>query len=190
MSRSSLVAVLGLLTAGYGLMFAPAGLAGGVYLNVPITHPERPANLPDDYLTQPAPRIVLGQSIAGVKLGESEAQVTATLGAPAYKMPEGQNTSWGYPKGLEGRIGFDHSAHVNSMWTLSRHQKTNKGIGPGSSLKQLRKAYPAVKCATGPFGPTSLICVLKSRHGGRTVETTFPFFTRSAGVREVEIGLG
>jgi hypothetical protein len=87
-------------------------------------------------------KILLGQSIDGIKLGEREAQVTARLGAPSFKMPNSEGASWGYPKGLEGRIGFDHSGRVNGMWTASRHQKTNKGIGPGSSLVQLHKAYP------------------------------------------------
>lgn len=132
--------------------------------------------------------IIVGQGIDGVKLSESEAQVISTLGAPTYKMPgrEGES-SWGYPKTLEGRIGFDSSMHVSGMWTLSKRQKTSKGIGPGSSLAQVRKAYPKVKCSTGPFGPKSLICILKSKLSGRVVETDFPFFTRSMGAREVDI---
>lgn len=135
--------------------------------------------------------IIVGQSIDGVKLGESEAQVISTLGVPTYKMPgrEGES-SWGYPKTLEGRIGFDKQLQVDGMWTISRHQKTNKGIGPGSSLAQVKKAYPKVKCSTGPFGPKSLICTLKSKLGGRAVETAFPFYTRAMGVREVDIGFG
>jgi hypothetical protein len=70
-----------------------------------------------------------------------------------------------------------------------KHQKTAKGSGPGASLAQVRKAYPSVKCSTGPFGPKSLYCALKSKYNGSVVETAFPFFTRSLGVREVAIGL-
>jgi hypothetical protein len=133
--------------------------------------------------------IVVGRGMDGVTLGESQAQVMTTLGEPAYKMP-GQNgeTSWGYPKTLEGRVGFDRQLQVDGMWTISRHQKTSKGVGPGSSLSKTRKAYPAAKCATGPFGPKSLICTLKSHYQGRGVETAFLFFTRSAPMREVDIG--
>jgi hypothetical protein len=132
-------------------------------------------------------KIVVGQSIDGVKLGESEAQVMTTLGAPTYKTPEGAETSWGYPKTLEGRVGFK-AGQVVGLWTLSKHQKTSKGVGPGSSLAQVKRAYPKAKCSAGPFGPKSLICVLKSKYQGRAVETSLPFFTRSAGVREVDIG--
>jgi len=134
-------------------------------------------------------KIVVGQGIAGVRLGESEAQVQKALGTPAYKTQEGKDSSWGYPKApLEGRIGFDQYGRVNGMWTGSRHQKTSKGIGPGSSLAQLHKVYPTAKCSTGPFGPKSVICALKSKYHGRTVETSFPFFYRNAGMREVDIG--
>lgn len=130
--------------------------------------------------------IVIGQSIDGIKLGETQAQVQQQLGPPGYKEPGNENV-WGYPTTFEGRIGFDTTLHVGGMWTLSQKQKTNKGIGPGSSLAKLRKAYPQVKCATGPFGPKSLICTLKSKYEGRVVETTFPLFTRAMGVREVNI---
>jgi len=134
-------------------------------------------------------KIVVGVGMAGIKLGESEAQVMTTLGAPTYKTPEGKVTSWGYPTTLEGRIGFTRG-HVSGMWTISKHQKTSKGVGPGSSLAQVRKAYPAAKCVTGPFGPKSLICSLKSRYLGKAVESSFVFFTRSVGAREVDIDFG
>jgi hypothetical protein len=134
--------------------------------------------------------IVVGRGMDGVTLGESEAQVMTTLGAPTYKMAEGQGgeSSWGYPKTLEGRIGFDRQLQVSGMWTISKHQKTSKGVGPGSSLANTRKAYPAAKCSTGPFGPKSLICVMKSHYQGRAAETAFVFFTRGAPMREVDIG--
>ena len=134
-------------------------------------------------------KIVIGQSVAGVKLGDSQAQVQQQLGTPAYTMPEPKNgIQWGFPAVFMGRVSFDATLHVRGMWTASKRQKTNKGIGPGSSLAQVRKAYPKIKCMTGPFGPKSLICVLKSKYQGRTVETAFPFFYRTAGAREVDIG--
>jgi hypothetical protein len=133
--------------------------------------------------------IVVGRGMDGVTLGESEAQVMTTLGVPTYKTPgQAGESSWGYPKTLEGRIGFDQQLQVNGMWTISKHQKTSKGVGPGSSLANTRKAYPAAKCSTGPFGPKSLICVMKSHDQGRAVETVFLFFTRGAPMREVDIG--
>ena len=135
-------------------------------------------------------KIVVGQSIAGITLGESQAQVKAQLGPPTLEQPPDYrgNVEWNYDKPpLLGAMSFAANGELIGMWTSSRHQKTNKGIGPGSSLAQVRRAYSKAKCSTGPFGPKSLICVLRSKYHGRTVETAFPFFTRSMGAREVDI---
>lgn len=131
--------------------------------------------------------VVIGQSIDGIKLGETQAQVQVQLGPPVYKEEVHGESVWGFPTTFEGRITFDTTLQVKAMWTISKQQKTNKGIGPGSSLAKLRKAYPQVKCATGPFGPKSLFCTLKSKDNGRVVETAFPFYTRALGIREVDI---
>jgi hypothetical protein len=134
--------------------------------------------------------IVVGQSIAGIKLGASQAQVTAVLGAPTLQQAPDTKGSveWNYAKQpLLGAISFAAGGELDSMWTSSKRQKTNKGVGPGSSLVQVRKAYPKAKCSTGPFGPKSVICVLKSKANGRAVETSFLFFTRSVAAREVDI---
>jgi hypothetical protein len=137
--------------------------------------------------------IVLGQSIAGVKLGESQTQVKAQLGSPTLEQAPDQqgNVEWNYAKPpLMGAATFAANGQLIGIWTISKQQKTPQGIGVGSSLAQVRKAYPKAKCSTGPFGPKSLICTLKSKFNGRTVETSFPFFTRSMGAREVGIGFG
>jgi hypothetical protein len=162
MRRSSLAASLGALLTACVLATAPSALA----------------------------TIVIGQSIAGVKLGESQSQVTAQLGAPTFARPPDYQGAieWNYAKPpLLGAMSFAHGELV-SMWTLSTHQKTSQGVGVGSSLAQVRKAYPKAKCSTGPFGPKSLICIVKSNYNGRVVETGFPFYTRAMGAREVDIG--
>jgi hypothetical protein len=135
-------------------------------------------------------KVVLGQSIAGVRLGESQSQVTAQLGAPTKMWPPDTKgrVEWNYDKPpLVGAVTFAANGELTGMWTLSKWQRTTKGIGVGSSLAQVKKAYPKVKCITGPFGPKSVICILKSKLGGRVVETDFPFFIRSMGAREVDI---
>jgi hypothetical protein len=138
-------------------------------------------------------KVILGQSIAGVKLGESQSQVTAQLGTPTLMQPPATNGSveWNYAKApLFGAVTFAASGELIGLWTISKRQKTAQGVGVGSSLSQVKKAYPKVKCVTGPFGPKSLICTLKSKLGGRVVETDFPFFTRAMGAREVGISFG
>jgi hypothetical protein len=159
--RSKVVAVLSLMLTAAALASAPTALAN----------------------------IVIGQSIAGLKLGSSEAQIIKILGQPTLKQqPDYQgNVEWNYAKPpLLGALGLTHG-RLNGMWTSSKRQKTSKGIGVGSSVAQVRKAYPKAKCSTGPFGPKSLICVLKTKYEGRVVETAFPFYTRSMGAREVDI---
>jgi hypothetical protein len=133
--------------------------------------------------------IIVGRSIAGVALGASEAQVTQTLGAPTLRQPpdvEG-NIEWNYAKPpLLGALGLRNGS-VIGLWTSSRRQKTAKGVGPGSSLAQVRHAYPKATCSTGPFGPKAVACTLYSTDGGRGVETIFMFFTRSMPAREVDL---
>jgi hypothetical protein len=133
--------------------------------------------------------IVVGEGIAGLTLGSSEAHIIKVLGQPTVKeRPDYQGkVEWRYTKPpLFGTLVLSHR-RLNAMSTSSKHQKTSKGIGAGSSLAQVRTAYPKAKCSTEPFGPGSLtVCVLKSEYDGRVVETTFPFFT-SMGAQEVSI---
>jgi hypothetical protein len=119
--------------------------------------------------------------------------VEKVLGRPSLKQkPDYKGEiEWNYPRQpLLGAVGFDKSGKLAGLWTGSKQRKTNKGIGPGASLAKVRTAYPKAKCSTGPFGPKSEICALKSRYHGRAVETLFTFFMRSMPMREVNIGFG
>ena len=86
--------------------------------------------------------IVIGQGIDGVKLGEAQAPVQQQLGTPAYKEETNGETIWGFPTTFEGRISFDATQHVSGMWTISKKQKTNKGIGPGLSRRRAAQNLP------------------------------------------------
>lgn len=137
-------------------------------------------------------KIVVGQGIAGVKLGMTMAQAEKKLGQPTTKQPPdfNGNVEWNYAKTpLMGALGFNKGGQLIGLWTSTKAQKTSKGIGPGASLAKVRKAYPQAKCKTGPFGLKSLVCVITTRdhRHGQTVETSFGFFTRSAPMREVNI---
>jgi hypothetical protein len=135
-------------------------------------------------------RIVVGQSIAGVKLGMSMAQVKKKLGPPTLNQGADfkGDTEWNYAKKpLLGAMSFDKNGKLLGLWTSSKKQKTGKGVGPGASLAKVREAYPKAKCKVGPFGPKSAMCVIKSHYDQRKVETAFMFFTRSAPMREVDI---
>ncbi len=137
--------------------------------------------------------IVIGQSIAGVKLGDSEAQVTAVLGAPERKESAGP----AYP----GVVNIYYPTSVGLHFTMtkgrvsgalifSKKQKTNKGVGMGSSRAQLKRAYPQAKCAEGPYGPQSLYCAVLAHFHGRKSFTSFLFGTAKGDVTEIELGYG
>jgi hypothetical protein len=115
--------------------------------------------------------IVVGQGIAGVKLGESQTQVRKLLGKPRYIQPPG----WGYGNPLGGWVGFDFNHRVNDIWTTSRRQTTNDGIGPGASVSSVKRAYPNVKCYTHRGLKWRTLCVLASRGQRPAVETDFLF---------------
>lgn len=126
-------------------------------------------------------RIVIGQGIAGIKLGQSGTQVRKILGKPSYVQPPG----WGYGNPLGGWIGFDSKQRVNDIWTTSKYQRTNKGIGPGSSIGAVRRAYPKVQCYRHA-GRWRLLCVLRSRHHRYTIYNELLFMGR---LSEVDIFL-
>jgi hypothetical protein len=135
-------------------------------------------------------KIVVGEGIAGVKLGMTQLEVEKAIGPPGFKEPPDFQglTSWKYPKGFEGVVGFDHQLHVNGMWTDSKRQKTSKGIGPFSSYAKFRKAYPKLKCGPGPWIPKkSLDCEIKGQFQGKRVVTSILFYTKALGVREIDI---
>lgn len=169
--RSSLVAVLSLLLATGVLAAAvPAAFA----------------------------KIVIGQSIARVKLGDSQAAVKTLLGKPSVCRPAcgPKAHEWSYTRGFMGVVTFDTHGHVQSLWTGSSHQATSSGIHPGaigkpgSSVADIRRAYPAVKCEELPNSGGFTSCDLFSRLHGRKVDTNFLIKAASFGVAEITIGFG
>ena len=129
--------------------------------------------------------IVIGQSVGGVKLGDSEAQVKQVLGAPTSSL----DGSFLYPTSVGLRIGFEHG-RVNDVLSFSKKQKTAKGITIGSSRAKLKGAYPQAKCAEGPNGPQSLYCAVVVRVHGRKSFTSFLFGTSTGDIEEIELGYG
>jgi hypothetical protein len=123
--------------------------------------------------------IVPGRGIAGVRIGDSEAQVRGALGKPRKIVPP----SWAFGAPLKGRVGFNHARRVNDIWTTSARQSTAKGIGPGSSLGRVKRSYPAAKCGRRPKG--AQLCTLASHRRRDTIRTAF--LLRGGHLRLVEI---
>lgn len=134
--------------------------------------------------------IVVQKSIAGVKLGMTQAQVEAVLGEPsAVKRPKsdifGVYTELRY--GLTTVSLFDgKDGEVFSVSTTSRKQRTSGDVGVGTSEKVLRQKVKGVKCET--YAKRFRICTVGRQTPGRTV-TDFRIGLKSRTVARVELGL-
>jgi hypothetical protein len=137
-----------------------------------------------------AAAIVPGQSVDGVTIGESQAQVEKKLGArPNPNQPSTNGaTNLFYPSPFDGSVSLLESK-VAGITTYSKHFKTSKGVGVGSSVAAVEKAYPEAKCKVGPTGPGSKECALDSVYVGQATVTTFVIQKQSQGVEEVDIDL-
>ena len=103
-----------------------------------------------------AARIVIDQSIDGVKLGATEQSVRGRLGKPAYvrhcpvitvcspvpgAFPGTVSFVYGQASSDMLAIEFIHG-QVALMAAFSSAQRTASGIGPGVSMKLVRHRYP------------------------------------------------
>ena len=89
-------------------------------------------------------RITVNRSVAGVGLGMTAAQVRAKLGAPALSTGTGGSRDLVYrDRGLVVTIAH---ARVVIVSTRSRHERTARGIGPGSTVAALQRRAPGARC--------------------------------------------
>ncbi|MEW6581416.1 MAG: hypothetical protein AB1416_01465 [Actinomycetota bacterium] len=126
-------------------------------------------------------RIVPGVGVAGVAVGDTEAAVRSTLGAPEA----GSNAlNYRYIRGRGFGIYFI-AGRVYEITVVRRPEATAKGIGVGSKLAALRKAYPAAACRRGVVGRDAVECTLAGRRAGRATETLF--VTRAGRVTSIAV---
>jgi hypothetical protein len=96
-------------------------------------------------------RIVVQQSIKGIRLGRTVSQVRARLGPPdriVFRRDPIQGRVRVYAYGLT-RASFspgDASARVNVITTRSRRERTARGVGVGSRRAQVAARVRGVRC--------------------------------------------
>lgn len=132
--------------------------------------------------------IVPGRSIAGVKVGDSKAQVRKVLGKPSsVKRYGGSAAIWRYRGPLRGYLLLDKPHGVALITTRSRKQRTRTGVGPGVSYAKTIKKYPKARCSGGTSGPKSRTCRLITKFRGRRVATYFIFKAKKSPMSEVDL---
>jgi len=113
--------------------------------------------------------IAPGRGIGGVEIGNDMRHVREAFGKPARVVPP----TWRYDRPLHGGVRFNHGRRVNDIWTRSRRQRTPKGIGPGSSMRDARQAYPKLRCRS--HSTLKVSCLLNPRERRTHIATAFLF---------------
>lgn len=92
-------------------------------------------------------KIVLFKSIGGVKLGITPAQARRKLGKPSHTIRVGGKVAeYQFSKGNTLVISVDFDTLnsrdlANGVFGYEKSMRTSKGIHPGSTVKQLKRAY-------------------------------------------------
>ena len=142
----------------------------------------------------PSKVVVIGQGIGGAHLGDSVAQVKRELGKPSGATnPKSQlQLEWLY----QGRknwltVLYHDDARVTGMSVMiKRGYRTNKGIGMGSSLAEVRQAYPSAICGKSLDGTTWTgppYCRITTRYHEREVDTVFTEIDPPHGVALISV---
>ncbi|MGD9697020.1 MAG: hypothetical protein AB7V42_15320 [Thermoleophilia bacterium] len=125
--------------------------------------------------------IVPGKSVAGVKLGDTQARVKAVLGAPE----KGSNAlSYRYIRSRGLGVYFI-AGKAFEITVVRGSQATASHIKVGSTLDAVKRAYPKAKCRAAVVGTNAFDCALPARFGGRATETVFT--VRSGRVKNIAV---
>ena len=128
--------------------------------------------------------IQVDRGIAGVRLGNTQAQVRAALGKPDRAKggtnPFGPFLEWRYKGGI--RVLFQGRRNVSSVATTGLGDRTANGVGVGSRERTVRRRVPGVRCET--------IAGVRSCHTGEFApgRRVTDFLIRRGRVRRVTVG--
>jgi hypothetical protein len=96
-----------------------------------------------------AAMIVVQRGIAGLELKMTKAQVRAKLGTPP-KVRTGTNDFGRYTEFVYPRVTvlFQSGSRATAFRTFSRAERTPKGVGVGSTERQVKAKVGGVRCST------------------------------------------
>jgi hypothetical protein len=94
--------------------------------------------------------IQIDRGIAGARLGNSRAEVRASLGSPT-RVTTGTNdfgpwVNYTFAGGI--RVMFQGRTRVTGVFTNGRGDRTSRGVGVGSSEASVRSRVRGVRCET------------------------------------------
>jgi hypothetical protein len=114
--------------------------------------------------------IIPGVSIGGVPLGATRQVITHRFGSAAFCIPGGRCV-WRDAGGVVVSAEFDAAGRVRSLDAWSAAARTPRAVGPTSTARRVKAAYPAVR-AENPADPYAPL-VLAGRVGQQASETRF-----------------
>jgi hypothetical protein len=128
--------------------------------------------------------VVPQRSIAGIRLGMTQAQVKRVLGKPK-QIQRGRN---GFGRFVAFqyqnlRVFFQGTLRVTSISTTRRGERTQNGIGIGSTERAVRKKVRGVHCSGIP---NLRLCEVGVAKPGRRLTT---FFVRNGRVATISLAL-
>jgi hypothetical protein len=134
----------------------------------------------------PAQAVIRPQKgMAGVRLGMSQTQMRDVLGTPV-RTRQGMNdfgtyTQFIYPHSVA--ITFQGNREVTGISTRGRTEKTERGVGVGSSETAVRRKVGHIRCETIAGSPTCHVGSFKAGH-----RVTVFLISKHGFVRSVTVG--
>lgn len=159
--------------------------------------------------TPPAPEpligtsvITVGRGIGGVQLGDTATQVRRRLGPPTLVPRPGpllpgqfRTIDWQYGAADALSVGFVPGKFIHGRVAEvavmgDARYRTNKGIGIGSTIAEVRAAYPKATCKIHKVTPSPeqpnpnpiTDCTVSTHYQGHRVSTSFIDFGTTPGV--------